>query len=146
MLNFLLFFPSMSLYFYTALFEMCAFRSSYSCHLKRATPTHTRLHWDRINVVTKKYRSSLCPQDTRRPLLPPHPTMAATWCLRVLYISGFLTFWYCDLVLYWHPTIKWFSLLLYTCNFAMVTNHNVNIFWERGLSKGSCSTCWELLF
>ena len=34
------------------------------------------------------------------------------------------------------PNYKIILLLLYYCNFATVVSHNVNIFKDRGLSKG----------
>jgi hypothetical protein len=38
------------------------------------------------------------------------------------------------------PNIELFLLLLHDCNFATAMNYNVNIFRDRGLSMGWCSS------
>lgn len=146
------FFPSMSLYsdFYTALFEKCAFRSSYSCHLKRAMPTHTRLHWGWIKVVTKKYRSSLCLQDTPRPLLLAHPTVSHLVFEIPLHqwFSTFLMLWPFNIVPYAGvtppPNPKIILLLFHNYNFATGINRNVNIRYAGDLSHCSILSCLGL--
>lgn len=41
------------------------------------------------------------------------------------------------------PNVKLFSLLLHHCDFATLTNRNVNNFEDKGLPKGSRPTGWE---